>query len=183
MENDVLKAIFTRRSCRNFLDESVNRKEVESIVAAGLCAPSAMNQQAWQFTVLTDREKLAQLNDAMLKTLDEAAAARINARSEGQSSCFYHAPVLIVVSLASDAIFPYSDAACAIENMYLAAHALGLGACWINQLTGNSAEPLKKELTRLGVPADHTVYGSLAVGKIGKESLLKQRTGKVVWVE
>ena len=55
--------------------------------------------------------------------------------------------------------------ACAMENIFLAAHSLGIGSVWINQLQGICDEPSIREiLNDFGIPADHIVYGMAALG-------------------
>ena len=61
--------------------------------------------------------------------------------------------------------FGKEDNACAMENIFLAAHSLGVGSVWINQLNGISDRLAVREvLTELSVPADHVVYGMAALG-------------------
>jgi nitroreductase len=57
------------------------------------------------------------------------------------------------------------DSALAIGNMMLAAHSLGIGSCWVNQLPGLTHMPLIRELlTELDIPENHVVYGSVVMG-------------------
>ena len=57
------------------------------------------------------------------------------------------------------------DCACAIENMFLAAHSLGIGSCWINQLGTTCDDPeVRAFITSLGVPENHKGYGCVALG-------------------
>src|SRR5450756_2577324 len=80
-------------------------------------------------------------------------------------SFHYHAPTLVVVTNRKTYPNAMADCACALENMQLAAHSLGLGSCWINQLTWFGEEPaIRTVLDRLGVPEDEKVFGALAIG-------------------
>jgi nitroreductase len=114
---DTLEAIFTRRSVRKFLDKRVPEEIVQNLLAAGMQAPSARNQQPWQFVVIDDRQMLAKLPTFMPNA----------AMVEG-------APMAILVcgdlSLEKSPGYWVVDCSAATENMLLAAHALGLGAVW-----------------------------------------------------
>lgn len=58
-----------------------------------------------------------------------------------------------------------ADSALALGNMMLAAHSIGIGSCWLNQVPRLSDYELMRELlTELEIPTDHVVYGSLALG-------------------
>lgn len=71
-----------------------------------------------------------------------------------------------------------------MENIFLAAHSLGIGSVWINQLQGICDEPSIREiLNDFGIPADHIVYGMAALGYADDVKAEKKRIGKVVVVE
>ena len=72
------------------------------------------------------------------------------------------------------------DCACAIENMFLAAQSLGIGSCWINQLGTTCDDPEVREfITALGVPANHKVYGCVALGYPDSKIPMKEKKVKV----
>ena len=73
------------------------------------------------------------------------------------------------------------DDACAMENIFLAAHSLGIGSVWINQLQGICDESAVREVLReLQIPDSHVVYGLAALGYAAGPVKEKERTGKVV---
>lgn len=134
--------IKSRRSIRSFTNQKVNEQDLNQIVECGLCAPSGMNRQGISFCVITSETILNEL---------EGIANR---------EFFYHAPALIVVYCDSDYKYAYTDGSLCMGQMYLAAHALGLGSCWINQIK----EPMFEEtLTKIGL-SNKIIVGSLAVG-------------------
>ena len=114
---DAIEAIFTRRSIRRYLDKPVPEELVQKLLAAAMQAPSARNQQPWQFVVIDDRATLAKIPEFM----PNAAMAA-------------DAPLAILVcgdlELETSPGYWVVDCAAASENMLLAAHALGLGAVW-----------------------------------------------------
>lgn len=169
--------ICSRRSIRSFAEEQVTQEELYQILKAGSYAPSGSNSQSWRFTALQDQKLLRALNDevksAFLRTeYDEKEypakrAAKISSAKEDYVF-FYNAPMLIIVSNVSDYTNAVADSAAAIQNMLLGAHALGLGACWINQLTwvGEDERITSFLHGSLELPQNHVVCGSLAVGRI-----------------
>lgn len=179
MNNQVVRTILERRSCRSFDVKKVSEQDLMTVLKAGAYAPSAMNTQSWHFTAVINEQKLGKLNAAILERMDSAARERAASRADGKPvSPFYSAPALIIVSL-KEGVSPYpeADCACALENMFLAATSLKLGTCWINQLRGaTSADPhVGKILSELGIPEGNAVFGCCALGYADKESPLKDR--------
>ncbi len=183
MNKGYYDAIIARRTVRAYRSEPICKDDLMLIAEAGLHAPSAMNQQAWEIAVVTDKAVLSELNAAVKASLPEATLKRISSRlADGEFSFFYHAPALMIVALKDDAIFPQCDCGCAITNMYHAATALEYGSCWINQLSGSiSKEPeIRKILDKIGISQDTTVYGCLAVGYAAGSPAQKSITGKII---
>ncbi len=125
---DVFEAIRDRRSIRKYLDLPVEWDKVGSILEAGRLAPSAGNLQAWKFVVVRDMKKR--------KLLAEAA---------GQQYWMEQAPVFIVIvgvfnkherffGQRGKDLYVIQDCAMAAMQMMLAAHALGLGTCFVSAL-------------------------------------------------
>lgn len=151
--NETLNTILTRRSTRKFSDKPIPEEELELIVQAALHAPSGMGLQTWQFTVVRNREKIQMLASAIEKALDR------------QGYDMYQPRVLVIPSNEKQSRFGREDDACAMENIFLAAHSLGIGSVWINQLQGICDEPdIRRILTSFGVPSGHEVYGMAALG-------------------
>lgn len=114
---DIWDAIHFRRSIRKFGDQHVSDEQVRSLLQAAMMAPSALNAQPWHFVVVRDRATLA-----------EIGARYPNAEmTKG-------APLAILVcadlKLEQAPGFWPQDCSAAVQNLLLAAHALGLGAVW-----------------------------------------------------
>lgn len=115
-----IKNIMTRTSVRKYTNEAVKKADIETMLRAGMAAPTAVNKQPWHFVVVTEREQLNAL-----------AAAN---RGTGMAA---KAPLAIVVcgdmqktlSCVGQG-FWVQDCSAATENILLAANALGLGAVW-----------------------------------------------------
>ena len=106
---------------------------------------------------------------------------RITARLNGEFNFFYNAPILILVT-SCNALYPEADCACAIENMYLRATDLGLGACWINQLTKVKYPELKEFLKKSGLDENYVVYGALAIGYTDEQFTTKEKKNRIIVV-
>lgn len=114
---DVFEAMETRRSIRKYTDQAVSDEAVERMLSAAMMAPSAGNAQPWQFVVVRDRGKLEKVKD-----YNPYAAMAENA------------PVAVLVCgdlhLEKYQGFWVQDCSAAVQNLLLAAHAMGLGAVW-----------------------------------------------------
>ena len=182
---DTIRRLFTeRRSIRNFLAEPVSRDVLEALLQAAVSAPSAHNRQPWRFLVidgLVAKQRLAlamgeKLRADRLRDGDaEAAIASDVSRSFARLT---GAPVLVLVCVSMIDMDRYADVhrqqcertmaiqgtAMAAQNLLLAAHAAGLGACWMCAPlfcpdTVASALPLPDDwepqgIVALGHPAD-----------------------------
>jgi coenzyme F420-0:L-glutamate ligase / coenzyme F420-1:gamma-L-glutamate ligase len=147
----VLDAIFQRRSLRQYENRPVPKELIEQILTAGMYAPSAHNRQPWRFAVIqtaATKEHLAQAMGARLQR-DLAADHVPQAVIEKDVTRSYErltlAPVLIVVCASVVDMDIYNDdrrnhneymmavqsTAMAGQNILLAAHGSGLGACWM----------------------------------------------------
>lgn len=170
MENAVLNNILTRRSCRSYTDREVNRGDIDTILKAGIYAPSGMNLQSWQFTVIRKKENILGLAEVVRKTLN---------RQEGYN--FYNPNVIILVSNSRDNTNGLADCACAMENMFLMAHELGIASCWINQLKEICDVPeVRAELDKYNVPKDHVVWGIVDLGYAKEELKMKEKNESVI---
>ena len=152
---ELLNLILERRSCRHFLPQPPDRPTLAAIVEAGRYAPSSMNRQACRFFVVTDT--------ALIQSISRMVSARLE-QFAGRD-CTYGAPVLVLVANRRDNNCALQDAACAMENMMLAACAMGVGSCWINQpyYLDQDAE-LRALLAPLGLSDEECICCSLALG-------------------
>lgn len=114
---DIFEAILNRRSIRKYTDAPVTDEEIRKILEAGMMAPSAGNQQPWQFVVVRDKTLLGKVE-----------TANPYAKMAGK------APLGILVcgdlGLEKHPGFWVQDCSAAIQNMLLAIHGLGLGGVW-----------------------------------------------------
>lgn len=170
--NSVIDNILTRRSVRAFTEKEIPREELEILVKCALYAPSARNLQTWKFTVLTKRKDIDDLIGVIGKTLNR----------EGYD--MYKPVALIIPSNSAESPYGRDDNACALENIFLAAHSLGIGSVWINQLNGICGEPeVRKLLTSFEIPSDHIIFGMAALGyPVETEAKKVEKTGQVKFI-
>ncbi len=129
-DSPVLKAIYERRSVRQFLDAEVSRECVMEALNAACWAPSGLNNQPWRFAVVRD----AGLKDAL------AALTRY-------SSTIKSSALLVAVLLDTQASYDRTKdcqaiGAC-IQNMLLSLHSMDLGAVWIGEILSNAERAVK----------------------------------------
>ena len=170
--SNLMEIIKSRRSTRAFQSELPPKDQVMQLVEAAEWAPSGAGKFLWHFTVVYSAEKSLRL-----------AKAVAEANNRGPEYNFYGAPVNIIISYKRDENHAFVDGAAAMENLLLMATELGLGSCWINQIRECCDDPkVRAILTEYGVPEDHIVSCSAAIGYIAKETPAKPRKEGVVSV-
>ncbi len=146
---DVLEAIFTRRSIRKFTGEPVAPETIKTLLEAAMSAPTAAGVQPWRFVVLTDRAVL----DAVPTVHPAAGMIR-------------EAPLAILVcgDTTSEKYGAYwvQDCSAAMQNLLLAARALGLGSCWCGIHSQPNREEGIRRLFRL--PPEISPLGLAVIG-------------------
>ena len=177
LSNEVVQAILTRRSIREFTERPVSRAILETLVKCGTYAPSGHNMQTWHFTVITDGAKIAELKDMA----ERICRAKKNAYFYG----FVNPAAVIMVSEDRRNHDALQDGSAATENIMLAAHSLGLGSVWVNGIIHIcDDEEMRPFLTSLGVPQNHVIVSTICLGypkSAGRE--LAKKTDVVSWVE
>lgn len=165
--SDIINGLIERRSVRKYTDKPVPRDVLDLIVKAGAHAPSSKNTQPWHFTVIQN----AGVIDRVTATLKSAS------RHESAPDFLapfvdvptytvnYGAPAFIIISGDRSRSLSVNDCTLAAGGMMLAAYALGLGSCWINQPSVVTGIPeFRALLTELGVPQEYDVYACLCLG-------------------
>lgn len=122
---DVLEAIKNRRSIRVFERRIVSEEQVKRLIDAARYAPSAGNIQPWEFVIVRDLKIKQQLSIAALDQdfIEKSSVVIVVCANEARSGQGYGSRGV--------ALYCIQDTAAAIENMLLAACAIGLGACWV----------------------------------------------------
>ena len=171
---DVFSCIVTRHSTRKFKEEPVPQEVLDKVIEAGRQAPSGKHKNQSRFIVIRKKEVLQELIALVQQEFakmevtlenDDNFGGAIRAAKKGGYVFMYNAPILIVVANKRDYGNKYADVSCAMQNMMLAANALDLGSCWINQLRWLQDNPvLRAYLQKLGMAEDEEVCASLSIG-------------------
>lgn len=138
---DFFEVLRTRRSVRSFSTEPVSRQDLQELIDSAIVAPTGMNLQPWAFIVATGRDVLEKLNSIVITILlspevqQHMTSERMKqiVNSPGYD-IFYGAPALIVICGDTKVPGAMYDCQLAAENLLLAAHAKGLGACYMGFL-------------------------------------------------
>lgn len=144
-----MSSIYTRVSIRKYQDKPVEAEKIEEMLRAAMQAPSAGNQQPWEFYVVTDKAKIEAL-----------------ANSHKYAGCAAGAPVVIVPVYRTEGLyFPmYAeiDLSIAQENMWLKADELGLGGVWMG--IAPIQERMDKVAEILDLPENLKAFSLFPVG-------------------
>jgi nitroreductase len=134
---DLKEAIYTRRAVREFTGQAVDQTIIRDLIDAAVQAPSAVNEQAWLFSVVRDKAILDWISDESKAHMLQNPPRGIRPQDiqeltdNRQFNIFYHAPVLIVISSVTDNQWAIENCSLAAQNLMLSACAAGLGTCWI----------------------------------------------------
>jgi len=143
----VLDAIRVRRSVRRVLPDPVSPETVEEVLDAARWAPSGLNNQPWRFLIVRSPEKREAL-----------------ARCTRYGELLRSAPAAVAVFLSRSASYSrdkdLQGVGAALQNLLLAAHACGLGACWLGEILNRR----KEAEAALGVPSDLELMAVVTLG-------------------
>lgn len=152
---DAIENLLTRRSTKKYKSDPVPKDLIEKIVEAGTYAPTGRNGQAPIILAISNRQvrdELAKLN-AKIMGMDE------------NFDPFYGAPTVLVVLADKNRSTYLYDGSLVMGNLQLAAHALGLGTCWIHRAKETFNLPEGKAiLQQLGIEGDYEGIGNCVVG-------------------
>ena len=153
MSNEVLNVIKKRRSIRTYKADAIPEEILNAVLEAGTFAPTGGGKQSPIIVAITSpqyRKKIAELNAEVMGA---------------ESDPYYGAPVVVLVLADGNTNIFIEDGSCVLENMMLAAHAIGLGSCWIYAakvlFSTEEGAAFQKEL---GLSETDQIVGSIAVG-------------------
>lgn len=151
--NEVIQSMLRRRSIRLYKEEMIPQETLEQILQAGTYAATGKNRQSPIIVAVTNRETRDRLS-------------RMNASVMSQSGDpFYGAPVVLVVLAQREIPTHVYDGSLVMGNLMLAAHALGVGSCWIHRAKEVFDTPEGKALLReWGVEGDYEGIGHCILG-------------------
>lgn len=168
--NRTIEDLTTRRSIRRYTDKQVSREELDRVLLAGTCAPSGMNRQSAIIVAVTNSADVAELS-------------RLNCAVKGRTGdAFYGARTVLVVLADADSPYAVYDGSLVMGNIMNAAHAIGLGTCWIHRAKEvfETAEG-KALLKKWGVEGDYVGVGNCVIGYPDETPEMKPRKENYIY--
>ena len=173
---ETMNALLERRSCKAYKPDAVPEALLDEILEAAKYAPSAMGKQSPIILCVTNKEMRDRIS-------------RLNAAVMGKGpdfDPFYGAPVVLVVLAEKGRRTYVHDGSLVMGNLMLAAHALGVGSCWIHRAAETFDRPEWKEwLVSLGLEGDYEGIGNCILGYVEGDvpAAPPRREGRVFYAE
>jgi len=157
---DAFETILTRRSIRKYEKKSISKDVLQNLLKAGSSAPSAGNQQPWHFIIIDDRTILN-----VIHTFHPSAKMLMEADKA----------ILVCGDLHLEKFKGYwmIDCAAATENILLAAHSFGLGACWLGIFPREGRMAGMRKLLHL--PTNIIPFALIALGHPAEKKSSEER--------
>lgn len=186
---EALEAILTRRSVRKFLDRQIPDDVLNTIIRAGTFAPTALALQPWAFVVVQDQDFLQRVSQycipillAHMKDAHDGLSDLFRSFLESENySIYYSAPTVIMVIGKEKNRFRYIDCSLCAENMMLAAHALGIGSCWVGST--DVAYDNRELMAGFQIPEGYSPIGTIAFGYPAEQPRVDEKhPPAITWV-
>lgn len=154
IDNGIIKSLIERRSVKSYLNKQISDEELDTILTAATYAPTGMNRQSPTIVAIQDAETIATLS-------------KLNARvmNNYDGDPFYGAPTVVVI-FGNPEILTWMEDACLVAgNMLNAAHAVGLGGCWIHRARQVFESAEGKDLMKAwGIPESYVGVANVILG-------------------
>ena len=159
---DTLNCIMSRRSIRNYLRKPVEFDKLTLLLKAASKAPSAGNLQDYRFIVVTDKDVIKGLADHCTEQywIGQAPVILVVCSDTERTESYY--------GLRGQRLYSIQNAAAAIQNILLAAHNMGLGACWVGSFEEDYL------LSILGIPDDVRPQAIITIGYADGEPIERE---------
>jgi nitroreductase len=185
---DFFDVLRTRRTVRSYTTEPVADGDLRELIDSAILAPTGMNLQPWAFSVVTNRGVMDQLNAIVVGILrSPEARQRMGERMKEIVNApgyniFYGAPALVVISAETSVPGAMIDCQLAMENLFLAAHAKRLGACYMGFLTLAADRPEVQKI--LGIADGFKMVAAAIVGHpdVRPEGPPQRNAARITWV-
>ncbi|HIV24565.1 MAG TPA: nitroreductase [Candidatus Scatomonas pullistercoris] len=153
VKQELLELLKTRRSIRKYKPDMVPKEVIDQIIQAGTYAASGMGRQSPIILAVTDRgirDRLSRLNGEIMGNSGDP---------------FYGAPVVLIVLADKSCPTHVYDGSLVMGNLMLAAHALGVGSCWIHRAKEEFERPEGRQiLESLGIQGEYEGIGHCILG-------------------
>jgi len=151
---NAIEVLKSRKSIRTYAGQPVEKKIIEEIVDCARLAPTAMNDQPWDFVVITGKEALASIPTML-----------------GHAEFIANAAFAVLV-LARKTGCALEDCCAATENLLIAAQAHGLGSCWV---AGNGQGYAPVVAKAFGAPEDRSLIAIVSFGYPAESPVVEKR--------
>ena len=153
IENSVIDSLQSRRSIKKYIDKQISDEELDTILESGKYAPTGRNRQSPVMVAIRDRDTVKKLS-------------KMNAEILGsESDPFYGAPCVVVVFADMSVSTGFEDACLVMGNLMNAAHAIGVGSCWIHRAREMfSSEEGKALMREWGLSESYVGVGNCILG-------------------
>lgn len=169
--NKTLEVIHNRKSVRHFTNQAITKEQIETLLRAGMAAPTAVNRQPWAFYVITQRETLDLLSEKLpyAKMLSQAQAAIVVCGDMDKAGNL------------KDLGYWVQDCSAATQNILLAAESMGLGAVWTAAYPYD--DRAKAVIEELNLPETHIPLNVIPIGYPTGEDLPKNKwnVDNIIW--
>lgn len=168
---ETLMDLKTRRSCRKYKSEQISEEELNQILEAGTWAPTGKGMQCPIMVVVQDKETIQKLS-------------KMNAKFTGKpdSDPFYGAPTVVIVLADKNRATYLNDGSLVLGNLLNAAHAVGIGSCWIHRAKEVfESEEGKELLKKWGIEGDYEGIGHCILGYAAEEAIAKPRKENYIY--
>ncbi len=153
IKNSVIDSLQSRRSIKKYIDKQISDEELDTILESGKYAPTGRNRQSPVMVAIRDRDTVKKLS-------------KMNAEILGsESDPFYSAPCVVVVFADMSVSTGFEDACLVMGNLMNAAHAIGVGSCWIHRAREMfSSEEGKALMREWGLSENYVGVGNCVLG-------------------
>lgn len=162
-EDIVLNSIMTRTSVRKYSDKEISPDKIETILKAGMAAPTAGNRQPWEFYVVRDTNIIKQFPKVTKYADPMAQYTKVAIVACGKPS----------VSFPTEPLYWVQDVSAASENILLSAHAMGLGAVWCGVYPGEDRVETLRGL--LNIPENLVPFNIICLGYPDADPMIKDK--------
>ena len=184
---DLDACIKGRRSVRAYTDEPVSKGQIESVLEAGVWAPTGMDREPWKFVVIEDKKLIKYVSEETKLLVQQMMPSMATHFQTEEDVICYDAPVLMLICTEKDKEEQFNDlnlldSVLAAQNIFLKAHELGLGTCYMGfvMLLRTKPDVLKK----VGVPDGYDLMVPLIMGhpKTEQEPGKRNKPNVLKWI-
>lgn len=171
------QTILTRRSVRKFTEQQIERSKLDTLLKAGMYAPSANNKQPWEVRVIQNKALIEKINERYIADSRKENPDALNPRWEQEGfSVFYNAPTVLVFAGDKEIKYAQHDIGMMVENILLMAHGMGLGTCTIGGVVKSLSNPKNEDIYGLlKLPESHQLVVCVALGYPAESPAVKER--------